>query len=105
MNRQKLPLVLMLIAGAVTSLTVYSRNLGLKTMLIALLASFIAFYIIGELIRMALDNIDKKNEVKEVSDEGEVIEKAPDADGEPNDESSAASSEEKVEEVSEKVEE
>ena len=78
MNRQKLPLLLMLIAGAVTSITVYFRNLGLKTMLIALLAALLAFYFIGCLIKLVLDRFDAKNQEKQVPDDGEVIEKAPD---------------------------
>lgn len=78
MDRQKLPLLLMLIAGAVTSITVYFRNLGLETMLIGLLASLVSFYFIGCLIKLVLDKFDEKNQEKKVADEGEVIEKAPD---------------------------
>ena len=73
-NRRQLPLLLMLIAGAITTLTVYFKGLGLKTMLIALLAAFVAFYFLGSLIEYILDSFDKKTE-PEVSDEGEVIEK------------------------------
>lgn len=78
MNRKTLPLMLMLIAGAVTSITVFSRNLGLQTMLIALLASLVAFYFIGSVIVYVLDSFDRKNMENSVSDEGEVIEKEPD---------------------------
>lgn len=77
MTRKQLPLLLMLIAGAITSLTVYFRGLGLKTMLIALLAALVIFYFIGSVIKMILDSFEKKNENR-VSEEGEVIEKAPD---------------------------
>jgi len=76
-KRKQLPLLLMLIAGAITSLTVYFRGLGLKTMLIALLAALVIFYFIGSVIKMILDSFEKKNENR-VSEEGEVIEKAPD---------------------------
>ena len=74
MNRRQLPLVLMLIAGAITTLTIYFKGLGLKTMLIALLAAFVAFYFIGSLVEYILDSFDKKTN-SEVSAEGEVIEK------------------------------
>lgn len=74
MTRKQLPLILMLIAGAVTTLTVYFRGLGLKTMTIALLATLVAFYFLGSIIKMILDSFDKKN-IDEVSEEGEVIEK------------------------------
>ena len=74
MNRRQLPLLLMLIAGAITTLTVYFKGLGLKTMLIALLAALVAFYFIGSMVEYILSSFDKKN-AQEVSDEGEVIEK------------------------------
>ena len=74
MKRRQLPLLLMLIAGAITTLTVYFKGLGLKTMLIALLAAFVTFYFIGSLVEYILDSFDKKTS-SEVSDEGEVIEK------------------------------
>lgn len=77
MNRKQIPLVLMLLAGAVTSITVYFRGLGLKTMLIALLAALVAFYFIGSLIKMVLDSFYKENEAA-AEDEGSVIEKEAD---------------------------
>lgn len=77
MTRKQLPLVLMLLAGAVTSITVYFRGLGLKTMLIALLATLVAFYFIGSLIKMVLDSFYKENEAA-AEDEGSVIEKEAD---------------------------
>ena len=69
----------MLVAGAITSLTVYFRDLGLKTMLIALLATLVIFYFLGTIIKMIFDADDEKNEER-VSDEGEVIEKEADED-------------------------
>ena len=69
----------MLVAGAITSLTVYFRDLGLKTMLIALLATLVIFYFLGTIIKMIFDAVDEKNEER-VSDEGEVIEKEADED-------------------------
>jgi len=73
-NRKQLPLLLMLIAGAITTLTVYFKGLGLKTMLIALLAAMVIFGFIGSLIEYILNSFDR-NQESEVSDEGEVIEK------------------------------
>lgn len=78
MNRKKLPLLLMLTAGAITSLTVYFKGLGLTVMLIALLASLTAFGLLGVIICNILDSMEKKNAREEISDEGEVIEKEPD---------------------------
>lgn len=73
-----MPLLLMLVAGAVTTITVYFRGLGLTTMLIALLAVLLVFYVIGSFIVYMLDSFEKKNEEQAVSDEGEVIEKESD---------------------------
>ena len=64
----------MLSAAAVTAIIVYARHLGLKVMVIALLAVLIVFYVIGTGIKMVLDSFDRKNN-EQVSDEGEVIEK------------------------------
>lgn len=77
MDRRKLPLVLMLIAGAITSITVYFRGLGLKTMLIALLAALVAFYLLGTIIKLVLDSFETKNQ-EAALDEGAVIEKEAD---------------------------
>jgi uncharacterized membrane protein YraQ (UPF0718 family) len=66
----------MLIAGAITTLTVYFKGLGLKTMLIALLAAMVIFGFIGSLIEYILNSFDR-NQDSEVSEEGEVIEKEP----------------------------
>ena len=74
MDRKKLPAIFMLSAAAITALVVYFRDLGLKVMLIALLAVSVAFYFIGDIVRMVLDSYYKENEAQ-VSDEGEVIEK------------------------------
>jgi uncharacterized membrane protein YraQ (UPF0718 family) len=80
LKRQQIPLVIMLVAGTVTSLTVYIKGLGLKTMLIALLATFVIFYFIGSLIKLFFDHIEKENlKDKKISDEGEVIEKEADS--------------------------
>ncbi len=75
MKRQQLPLLLMLIAGAITSITVYMRGLGLKIMLIALLAALVAFYFLGSIIVSILDGFDRRNAIMKLSEEGEVIDK------------------------------
>ena len=94
-NRKQLPLVLMLIAGAITTLTVYFKGLGLKTMLIALLAALVAFGFIGSLIEYILNSFDRNETTSEVSDEGEVIEK--EAVDQPVTEAQAPAAEETVE--------
>ncbi len=79
MTRQKMPLILMLLAGLVTALVAYYRNYTLMDMLIALLATLVIFYFIGSVIKMILDSFDRKNNA-EIEKEGEVIEKEPSPD-------------------------
>ena len=81
-----MPLILMLTAGAVTAVFAYFKGFGLSSMLIALLATLVVFYLIGSIIRMILDSFDRKNK-KQVAPEGEVIEKEPEAEGEQPEES------------------
>lgn len=81
MTRRQMPLVLMLTAGLVTSLFTYFKGYKLSSMLIALLATLVVFYMIGCIIRMILDSFDKKNK-EQVAPEGEVIEKEPEPQNE-----------------------
>lgn len=74
MKRKSIPSILMLSAAAVTVIIVYFRDLGLKTMLIALLCVLVIFYFLGSVIEMVLNRFDEENNQK-VADEGEVIEK------------------------------
>jgi len=76
MTRKEMPLVLMLSAGLVTALVSYFKGFSLSSMLIALLATLVVFYMLGCIIKMILDSFDKKNKEK-VAPEGEVIEKEP----------------------------
>ncbi|MCQ2519330.1 MAG: hypothetical protein MJ107_02240 [Lachnospiraceae bacterium] len=84
MTRKEMPLVLMLLAGLVTSLVAYFRGFKLSSMLIALLSTLVVFYIIGCIVKMILDSFEKKNNEKVVETEGEVIEKEPSSEEEDN---------------------
>ena len=74
MNRKNMPLILMLVAGAVTSVFTFIRQFTILQKLIALLVGLVIFYALGSTLRWVLDTFDKQNE-KAVLDEGEVIEK------------------------------
>lgn len=74
MNRRYLPLLLMLVAGAVTSIITFIRNYTILQKLIALLVVLIIFFALGSLIKWMLNTFDAQNQ-KAVLDEGEVIEK------------------------------
>ena len=78
MNRKLIPIILMLTAGAVTSIVTYIRNFELIEMLWILLGVLILFYIFGLGIKKVLDVFDeqiKESEEKENESEGSVIEK------------------------------
>lgn len=74
MNRRYLPLLLMLVAGAVTSIITFVRDYTILQKLIALLAVLLIFYGFGSLIKWMLNLFDEQNQ-KAALDEGEVIEK------------------------------
>ncbi len=74
MNRRYLPLLLMLVAGAVTSIITFIKNYTILQKLIALLVVLIIFYALGSLIKWMLNTFDAQNQ-KAALDEGEVIEK------------------------------
>lgn len=74
MNRRYLPLLLMLVAGAVTSIITFIKNYTMIQKLIALLVVLLIFYGLGTLLKWMLDTFDAQN-AKAALDEGEVIEK------------------------------
>lgn len=74
MNRRYLPLLLMLVAGAVTSIITFVRDFTILQKLIALLSVLVIFYGFGSLIKWMLNTFDAQNQ-KAALDEGEVIEK------------------------------
>lgn len=79
MNRKKMPLVLMLTAGAVTCIITFIMKYPIIWKLVALLVVFIIFYGLGTILKWVLDTFEKQNE-KAALDEGEVIAKETDED-------------------------
>ncbi|MBQ1171852.1 MAG: hypothetical protein IIX48_04540 [Lachnospiraceae bacterium] len=80
MNRKRFPLILMLVAGVVTSIVLYIKNYTLIKFLWILVASLIVFYIIGRLFVNVIERFDQENvEADEQTDsedeDGAVIEK------------------------------
>lgn len=74
MNRKKMPLILMLTAGAVTCIITFIMKYSIIWKLVTLLLVLLIFYILGTILKWALDAFDRQNE-KAALDEGEVIEK------------------------------
>lgn len=80
-KRRLIPPFIMLLSGAIVSITMYSWHYELKDMLIVLLCVLLAFYIAGEVIKWMFDRFEAQIEQARM-DEGEVIEKEPDESGE-----------------------
>lgn len=74
MNRNNFPLVLMLVAGAVTCVINLIRQYPMPGQLVVLFIVLVMFYLLGCVIKWTLDFFDTQNE-KKASEEGEVIEK------------------------------
>jgi len=74
MNRKYLPMVLMLLAGAVTCVITLVRHYELLRALVVLFIVLLLFYLIGCGIKWMLDSFDAQNEQNSLQ-EGEVIEK------------------------------
>ncbi len=74
MNRKSIPLVLMLLAGAVTCIITFIKKYSVIDKLVALLVVLIIFFVLGNVLRFTLDYFDRENE-KKALEEGEVIEK------------------------------
>lgn len=74
MDRKSMPLIVMLVAGAITCLITFIKHYTVFGKLLSLLIVLIIFYALGSVLKMTLDHFDKENEKKRKA-EGEVIEK------------------------------
>lgn len=77
MKRKLIPIFLMLVAGAVTSIIAFVKDYELTRMLWTLLAALVIFYLLGILMKKVLDIFDDqiKKADEEKRNEGSVIEK------------------------------
>lgn len=78
-KRKLLPPFMMLLAGAIVSITMFVSHYKLRDMLIILLCVLIVFYLSGEVIKWMFERFEAQLEQARM-DEGEVIEKEPDED-------------------------
>lgn len=69
MNRKNLPLILMLVAGAVTCVITMVYNYSGLGRLTALLISLLVFYFLGSVMKWTLDSFDRQNEDKKKAEE------------------------------------
>ncbi len=101
MNRKKLPLILMLTAGAITSVMTFMLRYPLKDKLFALFIVLLIFAYIGYMIKNLLDYFDKQNE-KRAEEEGEVIKKESDSNEDGKEQNAESDSDSKDDKVTEK---
>ena len=81
MNTKKVPLLIMLLAGAVACIVTYINHYNLHDMLVVLLTVLILFLIVGLIAKKIFDKFEISSD-KEVDDEGEVVEKTGDEESE-----------------------
>lgn len=62
MNRRTLPIILMLVAAAITSILTYINEYSIIEKLMALSITLLVFYFLGVIIRNTLDYFDAQNE-------------------------------------------
>ena len=80
-KRKLIPPFIMLLAGAITSITMFMLHYKSKDMLVILLWVLVAFFIAGEILKWMLDRFEAQIE-EERREAGEVFEKELDeADG------------------------
>lgn len=89
MNRKNMPLVLMLVAGAITSIITYLRDYTAQEKLVTLLIVLVIFYSLGRILEATLNAFDRENEARR-EQEGEVIEKEAEQASEASDENASA---------------
>ncbi|MCR5753532.1 MAG: hypothetical protein K6G30_01800 [Acetatifactor sp.] len=80
MDRKSMPLILMLVAGAVTCIITFIRKYSILGKLVSLFIVLLVFYFLGSVIKWTLDYFDNQNAKKNL-EEGEVIEKEIDTSG------------------------
>lgn len=73
-KRKLIPPFVMLLAGAIVSITMYMLHYKLKDMLIILLCVLVVFFMVGDTLRWMLNRFEAQNEEARM-EEGEVIEK------------------------------
>ena len=75
-KRRLIPPFVMLLAGAVVSITMRILHYELQTMLVVLLCVLLGFYFVGRILQIMLDRFEIQIQEAHM-EEGEVIEKEP----------------------------
>ena len=69
MNRKTMPLILMLVAGAITCIITLTNTYTVLERLIALFIVLVVFYFLGSALKWTLDYFDRENEKKRQEEE------------------------------------
>lgn len=69
-----MPLILMLVAGAVTCVITFFQEYAIFERLLILFIVLLVFYILGSIMKLTLNYFDRLNEMR-IKEAGEVIEK------------------------------
>lgn len=64
MDRKNMPLILMLVAGAVTCIITFIQDFSVAGKLGALLLVLVIFYFLGSILKWTLNRFDKQNELR-----------------------------------------
>ena len=62
MNRKKMPLFLMLVAGAIVWIITFIRQYEMLDSMLAVFLSLVIFYSLGSIMRWILDKFEEQNE-------------------------------------------
>jgi phosphotransferase system glucose/maltose/N-acetylglucosamine-specific IIC component len=81
MNRNNMPLILMLVAGAATCIITFLGEYTISQRLLILFIALLVFYLFGTVLRLTLNHFDSVNE-KRSKAAGEVIEKETETENE-----------------------
>ena len=74
MSKKYMPLIMMLVAGAVTSIITFILDYSIPKKLFSLAIVLLIFYIFGNTLKNVITKFEVQNE-KAALDEGEVVEK------------------------------
>jgi predicted RND superfamily exporter protein len=73
MKTKMIPVIIMLIAGSITSVITYILHYPLKTMLWVLLVVLLLFYAIGCGVQTVIELFERENAQKEAEEEKETL--------------------------------
>lgn len=81
MNRKHIPLVLMLVTGAVTCIINLIREYSVLGQLTSLLIVLVIFYFLGSVLKWTLDRFDRQNLERQQEEEAALAEADVSTDG------------------------